>query len=52
MPTTFDNEFLQKFRLTKDQFEQLVEGRHIVRYDLKTGEVLPNVARLVGDKVP
>ena len=44
MPTTFQNEFLQKFRLTKDQFEKLVDGRYIVRYDLKTGEVFENDA--------
>ena len=44
MPTTFQNEFLQKFRLTKDQFEKLAEGRYIVRYDLKTGEVLPKIS--------
>lgn len=52
MPATYSNEFLQKFRLTKTQYEQLVAGRYIVRYDLKTGEVLPNFASLVGDKVP
>ena len=39
---TFQNEFLQKFRLTKDQFEQLVAGRYILHYDLKTGKVFEN----------
>jgi hypothetical protein len=39
MPATYSNEFLQKFRLTKQQYEQLVEGRYILRYDMKTGEV-------------
>ena len=39
MPTTFANEFLQKFRLTKQQYEQLVEGRYLLRYDMRTGEV-------------
>ena len=52
MPATYSNEFLQKFRLTRQQYEQLVAGRYIVRYDMKTGEVLPNFASLVGDKVP
>jgi len=52
MPTTFQNEFLQKFRLTKKQYEDLVEGRYIVRYDMLTGEVLPKISSLVGDKVP
>lgn len=52
MPATYSNEFLQKFRLTRQQFEQLVAGRYIVRYDMRTGEVLPNFASLVGDKVP
>ena len=31
MPTTFPNEFLQKFRLTKKQYEDIVVGRYIVR---------------------
>lgn len=39
MPTTYANEFLQKFRLSKTQYEQLVEGRYVLRYDMKTGEV-------------
>ena len=39
MPTTFQNEFLQKFRLTKQQYEQLVEGRYLLRYDMRTGVV-------------
>lgn len=44
MPATFQNEFLQKFRLTKQQYEDLVVGRYIVRYDLRTGEVFQNDA--------
>jgi len=39
MPTTYANEFLQKFRVTRQQYEQLVAGRYIVRYDMQTGEV-------------
>lgn len=44
MPTTYANEFLQKFRMTKDQFEKLVEGRYILHYDIKTGKVFENDA--------
>ncbi len=44
MPATYQNEFLQKFRLTKQQYEQLVSGRYLVRYDLKTGKVFENDA--------
>lgn len=39
MQATYSNEFLQKFRLTKTQYEQLVAGRYLLRYDIKTGEV-------------
>lgn len=39
MPKTYANEFLQKFRLSKTQYEQLVEGRYVLRYDMKTGEI-------------
>ena len=39
MPATFQNEFLQKFRLIKQQYEQLVAGRYILHYDIKTGEI-------------
>ena len=39
LPATYSNEFLQKFRLTKNQFEQLVAGRYLLRYDIKTGEI-------------
>jgi hypothetical protein len=39
MPATYSNEFLQKFRLTRQQYEQLVAGRYILRYDIKTGEI-------------
>jgi len=44
MPATYSNEFLQKFRLKKEQYEQLVEGRYLLRYDLKTGKVFENDA--------
>ena len=44
MPTTFANEFLQKFRVTRQQYEQLVVGRYIVCYDVKTGKVFENDA--------
>jgi len=44
MTATFQNEFLQKFRLTKQQYEDLVAGRYILRYDLKTGKVFENDA--------
>ncbi len=44
MPATFQNEFLQKFRVTKQQYEQLVAGRYILRYDLKTGKIFENDA--------
>lgn len=40
IPVIFQNEFLQKFRLTKLQFEQLAEGRYMVKYDAATGVVL------------
>ncbi len=40
MPATFKNEFLQKFRLTKQQYEQIVAGRYLTRYDMLTGVVL------------
>ncbi len=39
MPATYSNEFLQKFRLTRQQYEQLVSGRYLLRYDIKTGEI-------------
>lgn len=39
MPATYSNEFLQKFRLTKEQYEQLVAGRYLLRYDIQTGEI-------------
>ena len=39
MPATYSNEFLQKFRLTKQQYEQIVVGRYLLRYDMLTGEV-------------
>jgi hypothetical protein len=39
MPATYSNEFLQKFRLTKKQFEQVAAGQHLVKYDMKTGEI-------------
>ena len=44
MPTTFANEFLQKFRVTRQQYEQLVAGRYIVRYDARTGKVFEDDA--------
>jgi hypothetical protein len=39
MPATYSNEFLKKFRLTKKQYEQIVVGRYLLRYDIKTGEI-------------
>lgn len=39
LPATYQNEFLQKFRMTKKQFQELAEGRYILRYDALTGEV-------------
>lgn len=44
MPTTYANEFLQKFRLSKTQYEELVAGRYLLRYDMKTGKVFENDA--------
>ena len=39
MPATYSNEFLQKFRLTKKQFEQVAAGQYLVKYNMKTGEI-------------
>lgn len=52
LPATYSNEFLQKFRLTKNQFEQLVAGRYLLRYDIKTGEVFPTDAEQAAPYYP